>query len=155
MLRTIRLSALADAPSAFGSTFAAESDRPDAEWLQRAEAGATGSMRATWFAFDESGDAVGLVGGFRDTPDASYVELVSMWVAPAARRRGVARALIAAVVEWARETGAENVRLWVTCGNDSAESLYRAAGFVETDERQPLPSDPSKEERRMTLRVEA
>ena len=155
LLRTIRLAALADAPSAFGSTFAAESDRPDAEWQERADAGAAGRMRAMWFALDERDDAVGLVGGYRETADAEEVELVSMWVAPEARRRGVAQALIAEVVAWARETGAASVRLWVTCGNDAAESLYRAVGFVDTGEQQPLPSDPSKDERRLTLRVDA
>jgi ribosomal protein S18 acetylase RimI-like enzyme len=149
LLRTIRLAALADAPSAFGSTLAAESDRPDSEWEARAAAGATGSLRAMWLALDDGGDAMGLVGGHRETPRAAEVELFSLWFAAEARRRGVARALIAEVVRWARGTGATKVRLWVTCGNDPAESLYREVGFVETAERQPLPSDPSRDEQRL------
>jgi hypothetical protein len=43
------------------------------------------------------------------------------------------------------------VTLWVTGGNLPAQSLYRALGFVETGDYQPLPSDPSRQETRMRL----
>jgi ribosomal protein S18 acetylase RimI-like enzyme len=148
LLRTVRLAALKDAPSAFGSTHAAEAVRSDHEWTERALAGSKGSARATFFA-SEPGAVVGLVGGYRDGPSDGRVELVSMWVAPTHRRSGVGRALVDAVIAWVQETGGSEVGLWVTRGNSAAEHLYQSMDFTPTGERQPLPSDPSKEETRM------
>jgi GNAT superfamily N-acetyltransferase len=154
-LKRVRLAALLDTPSAFGSTHAAEADRPDHEWELRARLGAEGVDRVTFFAVDaRTGDVVGIVGGYRDDPSSTDVDVVSMWTAPSARRRGVARLLVHAVLDWARATGATSVSLWVTRGNDAAEALYRAMGFVPTGDHQPLPSDPCKDELRMTRGLE-
>lgn len=149
LLKHVRLAALEDAPSAFGSTFAAEANRPEVEWVQRAIAGSEGSSRATFFAQLDD-EVVGLVGGYRDEPSSAIVELVSMWVAPHVRNRGVGAALLDAVTAWAIETNATSMSLWVTRGN-TAETLYSSKGFVTTGEIQPLPSDPSRDEARMAL----
>lgn len=145
-LKAVRLAALAESPSAFGSTHAAEAAMTDDAWAARAADGASGSERATFFALDGD-EVVGLVGGFLEGPGEMH--LVSMWTAPTARRRGVGRRLVAAVLEWAEESGAETVGLWVTRGNDAAELLYASMGFVRNGEHQPLPSDPCKDEVRM------
>ncbi len=147
-LQQVRLAALEDAPSAFGSTFAAESSRSQAEWAVRADAAASGSDRATFFA-ELDGDVVGLAGGYRAEPSSSVVELVSMWVAPRVRGRSVGALLVDAVVAWAVETNASTVALWVTCGNTPAERLYESTGFVATGDVQALPSDPTLDESRM------
>ncbi len=149
-LRDMRLAALADTPSAFGSTYAGEALRTAEDWADRARAGSAGLERATFFAVADGG-IVGLVGGYRPEPTSSRAELVSMWTHPAARRTGVGRLLVDAVLDWARTCGALAVDLWVTRGNVGAENLYRAMGFVDTGDRQPLPSDPCKEEVRMRL----
>lgn len=47
------------------------------------------------------------------------------------RGRGVARRLLAEVVEQARAWGSERLLLEVRAGNASAIALYRAAGFAE------------------------
>lgn len=150
VLRDLRLAALVDAPSAFASTYARESLLSAEDWEGRARQGSAGSARATFFA--ESADGiVGLVGAYRPGPVSSRVELVSMWTRPAARRTGVGRLLVQAVLDWARSCGARDVELWVAKGNVSAEKLYRTMGFVEVGDCQPLPSDPCKEEVRMRL----
>lgn len=148
LLQQVRLAALMDTPSAFGSTYAAEVDRPASEWAQRAVAGSEGSDRTTFFA--QLGDEiVGLVGGYRETPTSTTVELVSMWVAPQARGQRIGALLVEAVIAWAAETNAEAVALWVTSGNTPAERLYAACGFTVTGETQALPSDAAHEELRM------
>lgn len=149
-LKRVRLAALEDAPSAFGSTYELEADRPEAEWVQRAVAGSRGSDRATFFALLDD-EVVGLVGGYREETSSPVVEMVSMWVAPHVRGRGVGAALVDAVRTWAIETNATSISLWVTRGNAPAERLYRSNGFVETGEVKPLPSDPSRDEARMEL----
>ena len=74
-----------------------------------------------------------------------------MWTKPDSRRAGVGRALVSAVVDWARDTGATSVDVWVTSGNEPARRLYEALGFRADGEAKPLPSDPSKTELRMRL----
>lgn len=147
-LRDVRLAALADAPSAFGSTHARESLLTGEDWADRARAGSAGPERATFFALADN-DIVGLVGGYRPEPTSSRVELVSMWARPAVRGTGVGRLLVDAVLDWARACGALTVELWVTRGNVVAENLYQAMGFVGTGDYQPLPSDRCKEGLRM------
>ncbi|PSC05924.1 GNAT family N-acetyltransferase [Alsobacter soli] len=51
--------------------------------------------------------------------------------APEARRRGLARRLMAGLLAWARERGAETVYLQVVAENHPAIALYRACGFRE------------------------
>lgn len=138
-LREIRLRALADAPEAFGSTLQRERELPDAAWRERATATADKQM---WSARG-GGEWIGLVGAVRGSD--SQVELVSMWVDPAWRRRGVARALIAGVVGWYREGGSSELLLWVSADNPGAWLCYETEGFQLTGSRHPLPSDPSRE----------
>ena len=149
-LKRVRLAALRDTPSAFGSRYEAEVLMTDAEWEGRARAGSEGSERSTFFA-DVDGAVVGLVGGFRAVPNADTVDLVSMWVAPHKRRCGIARQLVGAIVDWAIDTGATHVALWVTDGNAPATSLYQSMGFVLTGNTQPLPWAPSTDELELVL----
>jgi ribosomal protein S18 acetylase RimI-like enzyme len=149
-LAKIRLAALSDSPFAFGSTFAAEASRTDDEWTERVLAGAAGVDRVTFFALVNR-EIVGLVGGYRPDAVGELVELVSMWTSPDFRRAGVGRALVAAVLDWARESSARTVSVQVTLGNDPAARLYESMGFRRTGEVQPLPSDPTRDEVRMTL----
>jgi GNAT superfamily N-acetyltransferase len=150
LLKQVRLAALKEAPSAFGSTYAAEATGTDAEWAQRAIAGSGGRDRAMFLA-ELDDEVIGLAGAYREEASSASVELVSMWVAPHARNRGVGAALIDAVTAWAIETDARSISLWVTIGNTPAETLYNSKGFATTGEVQPLPSDSSKSEARMEL----
>jgi RimJ/RimL family protein N-acetyltransferase len=157
LLRDVRLRALQESPSAFGSTFAAESQRPDSEWTTRAAGGAKGRDRFTALALRD-GECIGLAGGFRNDDDGHHadIDLVSMWVDPEHRGSGVAEQLVDAMLEWARDDAqAHVVGLWVTRGNDRAQRFYERLGFVETGDVQPLPSDPCKDEVRMVFGLRA
>ena len=52
-----------------------------------------------------------------------------MWVSPEVRGQGVGEALIDAVVEWARVSGARRVLLDVGDHNQPAIALYARKGF--------------------------
>ena len=149
-----RLAALLDTPSAFGSTYEREIAFSDDEWASRAAMSASGHERAMFLATD-AGEALGLVGGYRPDPTRPTVELISMWTAPSARRTGVGRELVAALIEWATATGAETVALWVTIGNEPAEVFYASLGFELTGEQQPIGPDRDEDEARMVLRLPA
>jgi GNAT superfamily N-acetyltransferase len=141
-MREIRLQALRDAPDAFGSTYAREIAFEPAEWHRRA------TRDGSFLAFLPDGELAGLAGGFEEEP--GMVELVSMFVCPQARGRGVGEALAGAVAAWARNRNAASVHLWVTETNKPAIRLYERCGFAATSERQPLPSNPALGEVGMT-----
>jgi hypothetical protein len=70
-LREVRLRALADAPTAFGSSLAREQAFAESTWHERAADGAAGSDRVTFVA-EEAGRLVGLATGVarhQDGPD--------------------------------------------------------------------------------------
>ncbi len=62
-------------------------------------------------------------------------ELLTLAVAPDARRQGHARRLLAQGLEKARRRGAERCFLEVAESNGAALALYRAAGFAEVGRR--------------------
>jgi ribosomal-protein-alanine N-acetyltransferase len=61
---------------------------------------------------------------------ADEAELLTIAVRPAWRRRGGARQLLAAVVDWVREAGATTLFLEVGADNPGAQRLYEAQGFA-------------------------
>jgi GNAT superfamily N-acetyltransferase len=137
-LRDIRLEALRDAPEAFGSTYEGEAAFAEADWQRRISRG--GNFLG-YLPEASASEPVGLIGGYVEEP--GMVELVSMYVRPRGRGRGVGEALIATVVDWAAARNAASVHLWVTETNKPALLLYERCGFTPTGERQPLPSNPA------------
>lgn len=131
-LRRLRLEALRDAPDAFGATFADASARPAEDWRRQLV------ELATFFAVDEGRD-VGMARAARHPSEPDTGELLSMWVAPAARGRGVGDALIAAIVDWARGEALRRLVLDVGDANGPAIALYARNGFVATGITGSLP----------------
>jgi ribosomal protein S18 acetylase RimI-like enzyme len=137
LLRDLRLSALADAPDAFGRTFEEERQRPDAEWEAQLARSIRSDSTLTAVA-ERDGEAVGFVHAQLHPGEPPTAELYGMWVAPAARRTGAGRALVDAIAAWARSRGATRLVLNVTQGNTAAERLYERAGLRFTDDA-PVP----------------
>ncbi|WP_440974483.1 GNAT family N-acetyltransferase [Pseudomonas koreensis] len=127
--RDLRLCALAESPDAFGSTLAAEQIRADAAWRERVGAGVVSDLDLPLVAeIDQR--PVGLVWAKISPADTSLAHIYQMWVAPDFRGRGVGRALLGRVIEWARERGAQAVHLGVTVSDTPAMKLYLAQGFI-------------------------
>ena len=93
--KTVRLWALQDSPRSFGSTYARESQFTDADWIKRAAN--LNTERSVGYLAMEDGNYCGIAGAFLDEQNPLRADLVSMWVAPAARRMGVGGALIDAI----------------------------------------------------------
>ena len=141
-MKALRLNALTDAPTAFGSTLAKESQFTDTDWAHKAAlwSGAAGGRSGCRVALD--GDTpVGIAAGYvpSDEPTARHAWVVSMWVHPLYRGQGLGRQLIAFVERWARGQGLEELRLEVTIGNTAAQRLYEAAGFRVIGDPVPHP----------------
>lgn len=63
------------------------------------------------------------------------VELRRLWVRRPFRKQGVARALVEALLAWARDAGYRRVRLEVLSVMPQADVLFRSLGF------EPVPDD--------------
>lgn len=138
MYRDVRLAALRDAPYAFSSKWENEVKLGRLQWQTRL------STRSQFVALVE-GEVAGTVGVIV-LPGGMAAELISMWVDPAVRGRGVGDRLVAAVLDWAATAGLPDVRLWVTSGNEAAERLYARCGFKRTGAEQLVgPGEPQTE----------
>jgi len=154
LMRDVRLAALTEAPYAFGSTYAREAAFTEQRWRSRIN-----ERSATFFALAEpelatagstvvaAAEPVGLTGVFVEDGAA---DLVSMWVRPTARGLGAGQALVEAAASWAKAREYDTLFLWVTETNATARRLYERCGFTATGQRQPLPSDPTLPEIRMS-----
>jgi len=119
--RAIRLRALAEDAPAFACSAHAWIEGGDTEQRWRERIAAPGRL----FLASEGGHDVAMIGlAAGDEP-----ELISMWVAPEARRGGVGRALVETVVAEAR---GRPVRLRVMADNAAAIAFYEGCGFVLT-----------------------
>lgn len=127
--KAIRLRLLSENPFAFGSSAEETALRPDSDHLASLDdpTGRTYTVGA-W-----EGDALVGVMMLRREANRKYAHkahLVSVYVAPEARGKGHAKALLAAVVAHARSlSGLERILLSVASDNLGAIALYQAAGF--------------------------
>ncbi len=134
-LREVRLRALRDSPDAFGSSYDREIAFPPEKWTERLS-----NPDARYWAATRDGADVGMVCVLLEETGA---HLLSMWVAPEARKGGVASRLVDAAVEWARTTGAEEIGLWPVDRNHAARALYARKGFTPSGKVMALPSNPA------------
>ena len=128
MLKSMRLQALLDTPSAFGSTYEREVAFSDEVWQGRLRP----EGHAHFAVFAPNGRPVGMVAVMADADEVYAAGLVGMWVACEVRGTGAADSLIVAAIEHARAAGFTTLRLWITDGNDRAEGCYRRHSFTRT-----------------------
>ncbi|MFE4975137.1 GNAT family N-acetyltransferase [Kitasatospora sp. NPDC056651] len=139
--RELRLAALAEAPYAFGSTLADWQDAEESRWRARLEIPGALDLMAVL-----DGHPVAIASGVPDDDDTTAGELISLWVGPQARGRGVADRLIAEIAAWAAERGRTTLKLAVAPDNAAALALYRRNGFADTDEPGDLMADGVRRE---------
>jgi ribosomal protein S18 acetylase RimI-like enzyme len=136
-LQSIRLTALQEDPSAFLFSHEKEGTYREPEW--RAE-----FLRGQWNIMVSGHEDIGLLGVTRDegvSEQECYLEY--LWVAPDARRDGVASLLLETVLARLRAAGVRTVWLYILDGNDPAMKLYQSFGFQITNERVELPDHPA------------
>ena len=108
-------------------------DAWSAEWIAKLLA------HPSTFAFLAEGES----GGFVLVRAAGgEAEILTLVVAPAARRRGIGSALISAACRHAQEMGAGTMYLEVSRTNEPAKALYGRLGFREVGRRRGYYQEP-------------
>jgi ribosomal protein S18 acetylase RimI-like enzyme len=122
--RAIRLAALQTEPESFGALYEVEATLPVEVFVERLASGIVLGAYA-------GGRIVGVAGFRRESgPKERHKGVVwGVYVAQEARGRGIAAALVAGIVEVARDV-VEQLTLTVVQGNDAAIALYRRHGFT-------------------------
>lgn len=114
-------------PEALAALHALAFDEAPRPWTA-AEFAAFLAEPSTLLVTGDGGFALGRVAG----PEA---ELLTLAVAPAVRRRGLGRGLVAAFEAGAAARGAREALLEVAVTNGPARTLYAAAGYAEVGRR--------------------
>jgi [ribosomal protein S18]-alanine N-acetyltransferase len=112
-------------------------------------------IRRGWVAEEDSGSAIGfVVTAALCIPDiAAECELEFVFVSPEARQQGVGRRLVQMVFAWARDLGAEEIRLEVRASNGRALRLYERCGFIVAGNRPGYYADPPEDAVLMRCRI--
>lgn len=137
----IRLRALIDALGESDPQYQKEAAFTAAQWRRRLR-------KHMHFSTLVDGHHVGLIAAQQQNHHSVY--LYSLWLDPAVRGRGLARPLVAAAVDWARDQHIRTVTLRVASDNMAARAVYESLGFtLAVTAQTPEPRD----EVAMTLSV--
>jgi GNAT superfamily N-acetyltransferase len=142
-LRRLRERALLDAPDAFWATWDDERTFTPDQWRDFASS-------VTWLVVHEDSEDVALAGVVSRAEATDAAEVIGMWVDPARRGQGTARALLAAADACGLQHWAGALVLWVVDHNTAALAAYTHLGFVTTGETAPMPTGRTGIEIRMT-----
>ncbi len=129
--QALRLQALRESPTAFGSSYEQEACLQVTDFAARLCLG--DPVSGVFGAFDNTNDRlIGMLGFSRESrPKRAHIgNLWSMYVVPEFRNCGVGAALLDAALSHARELGVlRQIVLGVTASNLAASSLYKSRGF--------------------------
>lgn len=103
-------------------------------WRQRIEDAAQAPADELLLVAELEGALVGIAGLHRvgPSPRRAHARTLGLWVRPEAQGRGVGRALLQALIDYAeRWAGVRRLELTVNVDNPRAIALYRRCGFVE------------------------
>jgi len=134
--RETRLRMLRDDADYFSTRYDDMVREPEQTWRDWVAEAAAGDQKTLLVAEEEDGRWIGVVGAFARV-NPLEVQLISMWVDPKARGRGLARDLIRAVAAWTAGRGSTQVVLFVQETNEPAQHLYERAGFRPTGDHTP------------------
>jgi ribosomal protein S18 acetylase RimI-like enzyme len=137
-LRRCRLRALSLDGVSFGTSLDEAAARPAGHWRDLARSHSDGRDRAILLAV-AAGVPVGMIRVERETPGDLF-GIYSLWVAPEARRRGLAARLLAEAESWAVSVGGRRAELFVADDAVPARALYERFGYRangRTDDDRP------------------
>lgn len=91
---------------------------------------------AALWVWDGGDGVVGFCAALRRAAPATAaerwrVEITELVVAPAARRRGIGKALALAAFDWAAGSGVARIEVRVSVHNDGGQAFWRTLGFAD------------------------
>jgi RimJ/RimL family protein N-acetyltransferase len=116
----VRLRALTDSLGPQDPQYRREASFTAAQWRRRLR-----DHAAFTVLLDDR--PVGLISAQQESAESVY--LYSLWLDPDARGHGLARGLLDAALDWARDQRAQTVTLRVAADNAVARGVYEKAGF--------------------------
>lgn len=105
-----------------------ESDSFSSPWSYNLIQNELNNPLATYFLADFNGEIVGYIGIYKVLDEADIVKIA---VDKKVRRQGVAKSLLAYVINYATLTGIEAITLEVNAKNIPAIELYKSFGFMQ------------------------
>jgi ribosomal protein S18 acetylase RimI-like enzyme len=128
--KQLRLTALQESPTAFGSDYDFESKFTNDQFIARMST-SDEPANGIFGAFTDMGQLAGMLGfsRMRGVKRRHGAELWSAYVGAPFRRRGIARDLLDAAILHAHKLGLRYISLTVTSGNHAARKLYISREF--------------------------
>jgi len=131
LCKTLRLSALKDAPGAFAETYLDAINESNDYWQNILEA-LTPPNQSRMFIARDSGQNLGSVFALLDTQSNSAGRIGGMWVDSSYRKTGIGTALFFAVKTWAHDLALNGISLWVDDSKQGPKDFYLKLGFKES-----------------------
>jgi len=131
IVASLRLESLLESPESFGMSYEEESVWGLEKTRERLRGQANGDR---WIGCFQNGQLVGMASFQRLRPMKSRhkAEINAMFVKPEVRGRGVAKAIMQAIIAHAKSCeNLTQIRLTVGANNLPAKKLYESFGFVE------------------------
>lgn len=117
--RNFRLAALQESPNAFGNAYESEQHIPEEQWHLW--------IANVWFALEDN-IILGIIGFLPESPTTA--QIVSFWVTPQSRGKGIGKQLLQYIQELAKNRNFTKLYLYVSTTQTAAIGLYHAQGFT-------------------------
>ena len=111
-------------------------------WSESSVASELDNPLSLWLVAQAGGEVLGYVGSQSVMGEADMMNLA---VLPAARRRGIARALVTALIRELAGGGVHSLTLEVRASNGPAKALYGSMGFVRVGCRRGYYPSPKED----------
>lgn len=111
-------------------------------WSEKSVASELDNPLSYWLVWEENGQVLGYVGS---QTVLGETDMMNVAVHPDARRRGIAEALILALVDGLREKESHCLTLEVRASNAPAIGLYEKLGFAQIGRRKNYYHNPKED----------
>lgn len=126
--KEIRLEALKNDPSAFGSSYELESKRSDEDWQKRFEDSDLQESKKLFYAAQSNEQFVAIGGAFRD--ENNEWNIIAIYTKPEKRGMGVGSKLLSSILDDLKGRNIPKIFLRVNVNQAAAVLLYKKLGFT-------------------------